>query len=76
MEEYARYLPFGLSIASSFLQILHSDEPIEFNPLPVKEVIRQIFDKGGDVVNAELHSIIIHIYRLYDKLNLTLEKLE
>ena len=75
LEEYARYLPFGLSIAASFLQILHSDGPTEFNS-SAKEVIRMIFDNGGDVVDAELSSIIIDMHRLYEKLNLTLEKLE
>lgn len=75
LKEYTRYLPFGLAIASSFLQTLHGTEPLDFNPVRVEETIRQVFDKGGDVVNAELRSIIIDIYRLHDKLNLTLEKL-
>ncbi|XP_055311024.1 uncharacterized protein LOC129573705 [Sitodiplosis mosellana] len=75
LEEYARYLPFGLTIASSFLQTLHVEEPLEFAPLPVKEIVRKVLDKGGDVVDAELRAIIIDIYRLHDKLNLTLEKL-
>lgn len=75
LEEYARYLPFGLAVASSFLHTLHDQGPIDFNPAPVKETIRQIFDQGGDVVNAELCSLIVDIYRLHEKLNLTLEKL-
>lgn len=75
MIEYARYLPFGLSVASSFLQTLHSKEPPEFEQLPVEETIRQILDKGGNVVDAELRSLIVDIYNMHNKLNLNLEKI-
>lgn len=73
--EYALYLPFGLVVASSFLQTLHSKEPPEFDQLPVEETIRQIFDKGGNVVDAELRSLIADIYNMHSKLNLSLEKI-
>lgn len=77
MEEYARYLPLGLATASSFLQTLHSDEIPEFRAedAAVAETIRLIFDKGGEKVDAELRSLLVDIYRLHEKFNLTLEKL-
>lgn len=75
MKEYARYLPFGLHVAASFLQTLHSDgEPVFFE-LPLEETLRQIFDKGGEAVDAEIRSLIVDIYHLHNKFNLTLEKL-
>lgn len=75
LQEYARYLPFGLHIAASFLQTLHSDEEPQFIEVPIEETFRNIFDKGGEVVDMELRSLIVDIYHLYDKFNLTLEKI-
>lgn len=70
-------MPLGLATASSFLQTLHSDEIPEFNTEDgsVAETIRLVFDKGGKVVDAELRSLLVDIYRLHEKFNLTLEKL-
>lgn len=75
LEEYARYLPFGLSVASSFLQNLHTDDVEMANDQSIEENIRSVLDKGGDVVDAELRSLVVDIYRFHEKFNLTLEKL-
>lgn len=73
--EYARYMPFGLSIAASFLYFLH--EPCENIPSEpaIEDVVRKTLDHGGKVVSDELGSLVIDIYNLYTKLNLTLEQL-
>lgn len=67
LEEYARYSPFGLNVAASFLQILHANKPPNINTIP--EIIQLIFDWGGESVDEELRSLIVHIYRLYERLN-------
>ncbi|XP_031626583.1 uncharacterized protein LOC116342918 [Contarinia nasturtii] len=76
LKEYACYLPFGLGIASAFLQFLHDKETPNFEQKsPIKETIRFALDKGGDVVDAELRALVVDIYQLHDKLDLNLEKL-
>lgn len=74
--EYARYMPFGLSVAASFLDHLHDPcaQPIS-SELTIEEIVRKAFDRGGKVVNDELRSLVIDMYNLYTKLNLTLENL-
>lgn len=71
--EYARYLPFGLVIASYFLRMLHNTKELIKVPLPIEEVVESVFDCGGDAVDIELRSLIMEIYGLYEKLNLKLE---
>lgn len=70
--EYARYLPYGLLVASSFLRVLHSNDPI-IVPLTLIAAVESIFDCGGEAVDVELRSLIIEVYSLYEKLNLKLE---
>lgn len=72
--EYARYLPFGLAVASTFLQDLHSPntERLKFD-FKIENTIKSIFEQGGEVVNNELRSIIIDIYNLHKQLNLDLK---
>lgn len=75
MEEYARYLPFGIAVATTFLQTLHEISAPNYDETRVEEIFRLIFDKGGEIVDEELRSLVVHTYKLYEKLNLTLEKL-
>lgn len=74
MEEYARCLPFGLAVATTFLQTLHETNTPNYSETRVEEIFRLIFDKGGEIVDEELRSLVVHIYRLHERLNLTLEK--
>lgn len=76
LEEYCRYMPFGLSVAASFLDFLH--EPNDLVPaeqLNDEQIIQKVFDRGGQVIDDELRSLVVDIYNLYTKMNLTLEKL-
>lgn len=75
LHEYAIYMPFGLSIAASFLPELH--EPSEFNMnRPIRtyeEIAHEGFTKGGASVDMELRALVVDIYNLYRKINLDLE---
>lgn len=76
LEEYCRYMPYGLSVAASFLDFLH--EPDDLEPaenLNVEEIVRKVFDRGGQVINDELRSLVVDMYNLYTKMNLTLERI-
>lgn len=73
--EYARYAPFGLSVAASFLDLLHEPgEPLPSDPM-IEYVVQKTLDRGGKVVDDELRSLVVDIYNLYTKLNLALENL-
>lgn len=75
LKEYARYMPFGLAIATTFLRDLHDPLNTYVDSLTcLEEVIKNIFDRGGDVVNVELCALIVHIFKLYEQLNIKLEK--
>lgn len=75
-KEYARYLPFGLAVASTFLQDLHDPFITDIRAhRTIEEVIRNIFDRGGDVVNDELCSLVVNIFNLHKQLNLNFENL-
>lgn len=73
--EYCRYLPYGLSVAASFLDFLH--EPCAPTPpgIAVEEVVKKVFERGGQVIDDELRSLVVDMYDLHTKLNLPLEKL-
>lgn len=75
MREYTRYLPFGFAVATTFLGILNRSGESEFNEDSVEATIREIFDEGGEKVNVELCALVIDIYRLHEKCNLTLDKM-
>lgn len=76
MKEYVRYLPLGLVIASTFLQVLYDPDISPFLlELPLDEIVKEIFDRGGDRLNAELCGLVVDIYRLHEKFNLTLDKI-
>ncbi|GAB0091542.1 juvenile hormone-inducible protein 26 [Sergentomyia squamirostris] len=81
LKEYAKYLPFGYSIAASFMPILHCpvQDPIaemmqytteseNFN-----EMIEKALTIGGEIVNRELRSLILDIYRLHKITDVTFE---
>lgn len=70
-------LPFGLGIAGHFLPILHEpEENFEemFTMEKTDEKLKEFFDiymnKGGEAVDMEFRSLILHIYDLMLKLEL------
>lgn len=69
--EYARYLPYGLNVASTFLQILHTNFRTRLD-LTIPEVVQILLSLGGESVDEELRCLIVDIYRLYEQLNLEL----
>lgn len=71
LEEYARYLPYGLNVASSFLQILHTNLRAS-SDLTIPEIAQIILSLGGEPVDEELRCLVVDIYRLYEQLNLEL----
>lgn len=73
--EYCRYMPFGLSVAASFLDYLHEPSEPQSSDITVEEIVQRVFERGGQVINDELGSLVIDMYNLYTKLNLTLENL-
>lgn len=73
LKEYARYLPFGLGVATTFLAIMHCSGEPPIGDDSVECTIRRIFDHGGEKVNAEFCALVVDIYRLHEKCNLTLD---
>lgn len=76
MREYARFMPFGLSISASFLPSLHSPHCVydEYEDT-VDDITYKAFNRGGEAVDIELRSQVIDMFRLYDKLGLTLTEM-
>lgn len=70
--EYARFMPFGLSIAGAFLCSLHDPRPMNFELKSEDVVLKEVFERGGESVDKELESLVVDIFRLYEKLNVTL----
>lgn len=66
-------MPFGLSVAASFLDQLHEPSAPKSSEITVEEVVRRVFERGGQVINNELRSLVTDMYNLYTTLNLTLE---
>lgn len=77
LKEYVRYLPFGLTIAGSFLYSIH--EPIDFygNDLKMSmdDVFKDIYSRGGKAIDFELSALIVDIFQLHQKLNMTLSEM-
>lgn len=78
LREYAMYMPFGLSIAASFLPVLH--EPQEFDMARAQRTFEEIskegLERGGASVDAELRALVVDMYNLYQELNLDLTLVE
>ncbi|XP_055716490.1 uncharacterized protein LOC129810190 [Phlebotomus papatasi] len=72
LKEYAKYLPFGYSIAASFIPMLHCPvaDPLadmqeySMDNENVDELLAKNLSIGGEIVNRELRSIICDIYNL------------
>lgn len=76
LKEYVRYLPFGLSIAGSFLYELHSPiPPYDKGCDTPDEITRDAFERGGKTVDTELRALIVDMFQLNEKHGLTLPEI-
>lgn len=82
LEEYARLLPFGLGIASSFMPVIHVPyegpimEMFNVDPEAIGALIEKEMRRGGETVDRELRAIVKEIYDLHKKFNLKLDYLQ
>lgn len=83
LKEYARYMPYGLGVAGSFLHILIaptdivSDEPQTIGQITderIEEIRIKSFTSGGEVVDKELRSLVVDMYQMYTELGMKLEE--
>ncbi|XP_055694888.1 uncharacterized protein LOC129796818 [Lutzomyia longipalpis] len=81
LKEYAKYLPFGYSIAASFIPILHfpiADPIAEMQDFTLdnenfEELLAKNLNLGGETVNRELRALILDIYSLQKITGVTLK---
>lgn len=77
LREYVRYLPFGLTIAGSFLYSIH--EPIDFYngdfKMSLDDTLKDAYSRGGNAIDFELCALVVDIFQLYQKLNMTLTEM-
>lgn len=68
-------MPYGLSIAASFLADEHFPEPIDLDvDMQGKQfVIDKAYNKGGELIDRELRSLIVDMYEMFSKHELTLD---
>uniref|UniRef100_A0A1L8DNC3 Putative juvenile hormone-inducible protein n=1 Tax=Nyssomyia neivai TaxID=330878 RepID=A0A1L8DNC3_9DIPT len=82
LKEYAKYLPFGYSIAASFVPILHcplADPIAEMKDFSAEnenldEFIAKNLVLGGETVNREFRSLIVDMYHLEKKTGIAIIK--
>lgn len=84
LREYARYMPFGLAVAGSFLQIIaaptdvfspgegHSIDEIH-DERRIAEIKSESFATGGEMIDKELRALVVDMHHLYRQLNMELE---
>lgn len=71
MREYAKYLPFGLSVAGSFLAILHVPMAVDcFDEISEEDDIKMSFELGGETVDRELRALVQEIYELQQRFDI------
>lgn len=86
LKEYARYMPYGLTIAGSFLQIIaaptdifsstegHSIDQI-LDEKRIEAIEIDSFTTGGEMIDKELRALVVDMYHLYSQLNMELEEM-
>lgn len=67
-------MPYGLSIAGSFVQCLHEPSTeMVWNQVPVEaEEIKDAYERGGEIVDRELRALVTEMYEMYEGLKLDL----
>lgn len=86
LREYARYMPYGLAVAGSFLQIIAAPKDI-FSPTEghsvddildeqrIEEIKSDSFATGGEMIDRELRALVVDMYHLYSQLNMELQEM-
>ncbi|XP_055377791.1 uncharacterized protein LOC129609708 [Condylostylus longicornis] len=75
LEEYVRYLPYSLGIASSFLATLYEPHALEsteefLNQAKNEEqIIKDTTTRGGETVDKELAALVYELYDFSQKLH-------
>lgn len=72
LQEYVKYLPLGLSIASYFLPVLNNKDELVLDladPLGPEKIAEKIMSLGGENIDREYRSIIHQMYRLSEELD-------
>lgn len=75
LREYAKYMPFGLTIAGAFLPALHDPQEFDMAHRPMRtydEISKEGYERGGTAVDIELRALVVDMYNLYQELNLDL----
>ena len=77
LKEYARLLPYGYSIASSFLALIHEPDTeliskFTNNDIQMSELIEDFMKRGGYNVDKELAAIIYEMYTMQKEFKLDL----
>lgn len=78
LKEYVRYLPYGLTIAGSFLYLIH--EPIDnlyddHFKMSLDDVLKDAYSRGGKIIDFELCALVVDIFKLHQQLNMTLTEM-
>lgn len=71
MQEYLRLLPFGYSVASTFIPMLHVPLEADFSTdiIETEEAFREMLSRGGETVDRELAALVNDIYQLEKRIN-------
>lgn len=66
LREYLRLLPFGYSVASTFISLLHVPLDGSFTPEIIEgdEAFAEMLRRGGEPVDRELAALIHDMYQL------------
>lgn len=75
LHEYAAYMPYGLSVAASFLPVLHVPHEFDMDRTASRsldEIATEGYERGGANVDAELRALVVDMYNLYHELQLDL----
>lgn len=73
MKEYIRYLPFGYSIASSFVAMcLEPIGDVMDLDLNSTDLANNMLTLGGEVVDRELRALVCDMYSLFTEYGMEL----
>lgn len=65
MKEYIRNLPYGFSIASSFLAMCLNPVGDIMSIDTTEDFFETLFSSGGELVDRELRALVCDMYRLF-----------
>lgn len=72
LHEYATYLPFGLSVAASFLGVQHLPESdfATLEQMSEEASTKDAMERGGEGVDRELRALVQEMYELHTHFNI------